>query len=169
MKVLFQNTTKYTKEAYSQFLVFHNDRFGFKYHAYTLFITIMLAFCFTLHVKYSNSIYAAIFLLAIILFLIWRIFHPAITVRKEYKSKQIEEEFDFTFKFYENHFEVHFNKDYYKVRYYKIRKVFENVDYLYIYVNADHAFLLNKENFSIGNSKDFVEFIKKKCPLKYRK
>lgn len=168
MKILFKNTTQYSNQVYSDFLIFHNELYGFKYHATTLLITFLFAFCFVLHVKSSNTIYAIGFLLAIVLFLAWRVFHPVFITKKEYKKDQIAKSYTYTFTFYEDYFEIRHKKEFDKRRY-KLYKVFETNRYFYLYVNHDYSYLIDKQNFEIGTCEEFSNFMKKKFPLKYYK
>ena len=53
--------------------------------------------------------------------------------------------------------------------YLKLYKVFETQDYFYLYIDEEHAALVNKKGFKIGNVEAFTDFIKKKCLFKYSK
>ena len=49
-----------------------------------------------------------------------------------------------------------------KVSYWKIYKLFETDEFFYIYIDKNHAFLLKKDKFSIGNVDDFNIFLKRR-------
>ena len=49
-----------------------------------------------------------------------------------------------------------------KFNYYKLYKVFETEHYFYLYINKNYSFVLSKDGFNIGSSKDFYKFIKRK-------
>ena len=49
-----------------------------------------------------------------------------------------------------------------------IKKIFETDENFFLYTDEKHSLILDKDGFEIGNSKDFAEFIKRKCPFKYR-
>ena len=143
MKVLFKNKTKYTKEMYKEFLEFHEEKYGTTYYLYTI-----------------------IFILA---FVFWRFYHPIKTVKKEIKSKKIEEEQEFTFKFYDKNFLLYGKKLNVKMYYWQLKRVFETEDKFYLYLDKTDAFILDKQGFEIGNVDDFREFIKRKCIFRYKK
>ena len=96
-------------------------------------------------------------------FILWRIFHPVSEISKEYKSEKIKKEKEFTFKFYDKFFTVEDDKQYSKIKYYKLYKVFEIPDFFYLYIDKKHAFLIDKSKFKTSNSSEFSIFIKKKC------
>ena len=92
MNMLFKNTTKYSKECYENFLIFHNKKFGVSSNFYTLLIVILMAFCIVLQLKAGNTQLVFIFILTLICFLLWRIFHPIKEVKDEFESKKIQKE-----------------------------------------------------------------------------
>ena len=65
MNMLFKNTTKYSKECYENFLIFHNKKFGVSSNFYTLLIVILMAFCIVLQLKAGNTQLAFIFILVV--------------------------------------------------------------------------------------------------------
>ena len=46
--------------------------------------------------------------------------------------------------------------------------LFETEDFFYLYITKEHAALVNKKGFKIGDSDSFSEFIKNKCKFKYK-
>ena len=87
-------------------------------------------------------------------------------IQKELKTEKFEKEQTFTFKFYEKYFSISNNKQIEEIKYWKLYKVYESKEFFYLYIDKEHAFLLNKSTFVKGNPEDFFKFIKKKCLLK---
>ncbi|MFR5312825.1 MAG: YcxB family protein [Clostridia bacterium] len=121
-----------------------------------------------MQVKYHYYSLAICFCIIFCVFIFWRLFHPIYEVKKEFKSKKISQEQVFTFKFYEKYFTICHNMDYSKMKYYKLYKIYETKTFFYLYIDNDHAFLINKSGFVRGLSDDFSKFINKKCLFKYK-
>ena len=102
MNMLFKNTTKYSKECYENFLIFHNKKFGVSSNFYTLLIVILMAFCIVLQLKAGNTQLVFIFILTLICFLLWRIFHPIKEVKDEFESKKFKKNLHLFFVFMRN-------------------------------------------------------------------
>lgn len=162
MEKLFENTTTYTPEVYNDFVIFHNQKYSLKYHLYTLFILFLIVFCMVLQFLYGNIALGILFVFAMVLFLVWRVFHPTFFVKKEAKSDKVQKQMKNTYSFYDKYMTIKNSKDNIKLGYYKLYKVFENDDYFYLYINKNYSFVLAKDTFSIGNSNEFYKFIKKK-------
>ena len=47
-------------------------------------------------------------------------------------------------------------------------KIFETNEFFYLYLDSRHSLILDKSGFTKGTPTEFKDFIKKKCPLKYR-
>lgn len=169
LKILFKNKTKYTKDIYKQFVEFHSKKYNFQYTLFNIFIIALILFCIVLQISYKYYGIAIITCIIFTCFCLYRYFHPISVVSKELKGKTISEEKSFTFKFYEKYFNVYDKLDHSTVKYYKLRKVFETENFFYLYIDKNHAFILNKENFSIGKPTDFSDFIKKKCIFRFKK
>lgn len=169
MKILFKNTTKYTKAIYKEFVEFHNKKYNFQYTLFNIFIIALLIFFVICQISYKYYVLAIISCIIFTTFCLYRYFHPISVVVKELNGKTIKEEKSFTFKFYDKYFKVESGMELNLVKYYKLRRCFETKDFFYLYIDKTHAFLINKENFSIGNSKDFSKFIREKCFLKFKK
>ena len=162
MKLLFKNTTRYTKAVYDKFLVFHRKKYHFTYTAYTAIVVAFILFGLILQVKYHNFSIAIALCCVLTFFLLWRFFRPISEVSKEYKSDKIQKEKEFTFKFYEKFFTVEDKKEISKIKYYKLYKVFETSDFFYLYIDKTHSFLIDKSKFKKNNPFEFSSFIKKK-------
>lgn len=169
MKILFKNTTKYTKSLYDRFLAFHSEKYRFTYMAYTAIIIAFILFGLILQVKYHNYTIAILLCCGLTAFIFWRFFRPISEVSKEYKSDKIQKEQEFTFKFYPNFFIVQDDKEFSEIKYYELYRAFETEDYFYLYIDKTHAFLLDKTTFKKDNPSEFSAFIKKKCWWKYKK
>ena len=162
MKVLYKNTTKYTKEAYEKFLTFHQKKFGLKYKIGTVIGVILLVFCAIMNFRYGSTLIGMVFLLGITGFLIYRYNNPIKKIMKERNSDKIKNEREFTFSFYSSYIKIVGEKVKSNVRYWHLKKVYEDKGFIYLYIDEEHAFVLKKDGFSIGNYKDFMSFIKKK-------
>ena len=55
-----------------------------------------------------------------------------------------------------------------RLKYYKIYKAYENKDFIYLYINKDYAFILEKSGFLIGDADLFKKFIKNKIKFKFK-
>lgn len=169
LKVLFKNKTKYTKETYKQFVEFHSNKYHFSYTLFTAVIIFLILFCLILQISYKYYSLALITCIAFTCFCLYRYFHPISVVTKELKGKTLQEEKSFTFKFYEKYFKIQDKLQTDTVKYYQIHKVFETKNFFYLYIDRTHAFIINRENFSIGTPADFSEFLKKKCIFRFKK
>lgn len=168
LKTLFENTTKYSKDVYNKFIAFHSKKYHFTYVAYTALVAALILFCLILQVKYHNFTIAIVFCCGLTFFILWRFFKPISEVSKEYKSDKIQNEKEFTFKFYNNFFTVEDNKEYIKMNYFQLYKVFETHDFFYLYIDKKHSFLIEKSKFKNNDSSLFSSFIKRKCWWKYK-
>lgn len=167
MKVLYKNKTKYTKEIYSKFLEFHQNKYGKSYYLYTIVLIILLIFCIIVQSQSKNYLLAILTCAILIGFFVWRSFHPIRTIEKELKSKKIQKEQEFIFKFYDKYFKVYSQKIDNKIYYWQLKKVFETSHFFYLYIDKTHAFLISKQGFDIGTSEQFTKFIHKKCIFKF--
>ena len=166
MEPLFINKTKYSKQVYKKFIEFHQNKYGRQYSLYTIVVVLLFIFCLAMQIRYDNFQLASIFILAIILFLLWRFFHPIKELKDELKSDKLQEEQTFTFSFYPNFFIISNGSEKNKCYYWKLYKVFETSDFIYLYINKKYAYLLSKKCFCSGNYNDFNSFIRKKCWLR---
>lgn len=166
MKILFKNKTKYTKDVYKKYLEFHQEKFGRKYTFTTIVIILLLSFCIITNLIYKNYPTACLLIIALISYCFYQFFYPVKKIQKELKTEKFEKEQTFTFKFYEKYFSISNNKQIEEIKYWKLYKVYESKEFFYLYIDKEHAFLLNKSTFVKGNPEDFFKFIKKKCLLK---
>ena len=166
MKILFKNKTKYTKQIYQKYLQFHQSKYGNKYTFTTIVTILFLCFCFIMNLKYSNYNTSILLVIVLIVFCFYRFFYPVKKVEKELKTEKFENEKEFTFTFYEKFFIISDTKSSEKIKYWKLYKVYETDEFFYLYINKDHAFLLDKSTFIRGNTTEFLKFLKKKTWFK---
>lgn len=162
MEILFKNKTKYTKQSYEKYLQFHQNKYGDKYKFNTIVIILLICFCLIMNLKYNNYNTAIILIIALITFCFYRLFYPVKKVKKELKTEKFEKEKEFTFTFYDKFFVISDKKLSEQIRYWKLHKVYETKDFFYLYINKDHAFLLDKSAFTKGDISKFLQFLKKK-------
>ena len=119
-----------------------------------------------MQLKAGNTQLAFIFILTLICFLLWRIFHPIKEVKDEFESKKIQKESTFIFRFYKKYFTISDSNNFEKIKYWKLYKIYETNDFFYLYINKDHAFLLEKNTFTKGDISTFYIFVKRKIWFK---
>lgn len=169
MKLLFKNKTKYTKKVYDEFLNFHSNHYKYRHLLYTFFISFLIVFLIMVQIKAHNINISIIFCIVLTCFILWRIFRPISEVSEEYQSDKIQNEKEYTFKFYEKNFSVSDFKSILNAKYSDLYRIFETDNFFYLYIDKKHSLLLEKENFAKGTYDDFSEFIKKKCWYKYKR
>lgn len=162
MNILFKNKTKYTKNAYQKYLNFHQTKFGTNYKFTTILTILLLCFCIIITLKNSYYTTSFIFIIFLAIFCFYRFLYPVKKIEKEIKTEKFEKEKEFTFTFYENFFIISDKNSSEQIKYLKLYKVYETDDFFYLYINKDHAFLLDKYTFLIGDTSDFLKFLKKK-------
>ena len=168
LKILFKNTTKYTKDTYSEFVKFHNKKYNFTYILYTIICSALFLFCIVFQVNKHLYNLAILFCVAITCFILWRFFKPISDVSKELNGDTLKNEKEFSFKFYNDYFIISDNTTYSKMKYFELYKVYETTNFFYLYTDRTHSFLINKSNFSIGTPVDFSEFIHKKLRFRFK-
>lgn len=128
----------------------------------------LILFFIMLYVQYHHYGIALIFCACLTAFILWRYFHPIEEVRNDYQSEKVTNEHVFTFSFYDTYFKVFSEEEYSMIAYKDLYKVFETDAFFYLYLDHSHSLLLDKSGFKKGNSLEFSDFIKKKCPFKYK-
>lgn len=166
MKILFKNKTKYTKEIYEKYLQFHQNKFKNKYTFTTIVTILLLSFCIIINLQYLK--YSTAFILFAILgaFCFYRFIYPNKQVEKELKTEKFKKEKEFTFTFYEKFFVISDKKKSEKIKYWKLYRVYETKEFFYLYIDKNHAFLLDKSTFIKGNTSKFLKFLKRKTWFK---
>ena len=84
-------------------------------------------------------------------------------------KKMINNKKEFSFFFYQKYIKIKCGRKFDRLRYFELYKIFETKEYFFLYTDENHSLILDKEGFEIGNPKEFSDFMKKKCPLKYKK
>ena len=168
LEILFKNKTKYTNQVYKDFLDFHDTKFGIKELVYVLFISILILLCTILYLYKGYFLHSFLCFIILLFFLYWKILKPFFELKKDFNSEKITQEKTFKFVFYNNYFKIFNDLEYSKVKYFNLYKVFETNEFIYFYLDNDHALLLDKNGFYFGNKDDFSKFIKKKCWYKYK-
>lgn len=149
MKVLFKNTTKFSKDIYTNFLIFHSKTYDLSYFLYTIGILLLLLFCMAVQISSQHYYLVAIYIAIFLAFLFYRFFHPIKTVKKEYNSDKITQESNITYLFFEKYYIVHYNNCSRTMYYRNIRRVFETDTFFYFYLDKTHAYLIQKNTFTL--------------------
>ncbi len=168
MKLLFKNITTYSQDIYDEFLNFHSRKFSFKYHLVSLMISMLILFLIMLYIQNHYYELAVIFCACLTSFILYRYFSPIEEVSKDYHSDKITKQLSFTFSFYNKYFKVYTKKRYSVIPYRKLYKIFETDTFFYLYLDNRHSFIVDKSGFKKGTPIAFRDFIKKKCPFKYK-
>ena len=162
MKVLFKNTTKYTKENCNNFLEFHTNKYGKKELLKMILFGICILYILIFNVVYKNWLLVlCVILLSVIIYLI----EKSKSGRQSKSRKKVKE---FTFYFYEKHIKIKYRREFERLNYFQLYKIFETDEYFFLYLDKKNSLILSKDGFEIGTPKDFSTFIKNKCPLKYK-
>lgn len=165
MKILFKNNTNYTKENYNAFIEFHKNKYGIK--TLLKLAVIILCVCYIMIINIINRNYKA--LLAIVLIVLFLYLYNKISAQRENNNNKKNNRRKFSFYFYERYIKIKCGKKFDRIIYLNIHKVFETDKYFFLYTDENHSLILNKEGFEIGTPEEFSKFIKKKCPLKFKK
>lgn len=161
MKILFKNTTKYDKENCDNFINFHANKYGKKELLKYLLMFIVFVYMLIFNIIYKNWY----FILALIVIVILAYFiNRKKETKKQKKKKRVQE---YTFYFYERYIKIRYRRQFDRILYLQIKKIFETDENFFLYTDDKHSLILDKDGFTIGNSKQFSKFIKKKCPFKY--
>ena len=166
-KLLFKNSTKYSKKVYDEFTRFHNDKNSLSYDLFTIFIIVLLIYCLVMTIKNKIVFLAVIFGVALIVWVAYRLFNPVFFYKKEVNKKDVSKEKTFKFYFYDNYFKIRDNLDYNTIYYFRLHKVYETKNFFYLYFDKKYSFIVDKSGFSQGTAEEFSKFIKNKMWLKY--
>ena len=152
MKVLFKNTTKYTKEncnQFLQFIEFHSKKYGKKELIKLILFGIAILYILTFNIFYRNWILVlSLLALGIILYVL----RNMQIAEKEKKQKKVKE---FTFYFYERYIKIKHRREFERLPYFKLHKVFETQEYFYLYLDEKSSLILRKDGFEIGTPEEF--------------
>lgn len=162
MKILFKNTTKYDKENCDNFVEFHSNKFGKKELLEMLLVGICILYILIFNIIYKNW---SLVLLALVVGVILYLFQQS-KVKKNNKSKKKVKEY--TFYFYEKHIKIKCRRQFERLKYFQLHKIYETDEYFFLYLDEKSSLILNKAGFEVGTPKQFTKFMKSKCPFKYR-
>lgn len=164
MKILFKNTTKYDKENRDNFINFHKEKYGAKELIKRLLLLICILYILLFNLININ--WHSLLIIVPIGIAIYFINKYKNKLQRNKNKKQKDKEFSFFF--YEGHIKVKCKRQFERMSYFEIKKIFETDDNFFLYTDDTHSLILDKEGFEIGDKKNFAEFIKRKCPFKYR-
>ena len=161
MKILFKNTTKYDKENRNNFITFHIDKYGKKELLKYALIGICIIYIVIFNLINKNWI------LILALILIGGIMYLFNRMKEQENQKQKKKVKQYTFFFYEKYIKIKHRRQFERMMYFEVKKIFETDENFFLYTDESHSLILDKEGFEIGSPKEFSEFIKRKCPFKY--
>lgn len=162
MKVLFKNTTKYTKENCDNFLEFHSNKYGTKELIKLILAIICAGYIIIFNVINMNW---TLLLMAILVGFMIYFYEKNKYVEEKKNKKKIKE---FTFYFYEKHIKIKYKRNFERLKYFQLHKIFETDEYFFLYLDDKQSLILSKSGFEVGTPKAFSKFIKGKCPFKYK-
>lgn len=162
MRILFKNTTKYTKENCDNFVEFHSNKYGKKELLKLVLVGICILYILIFNIIYKNW---RLVLGAIVIGVILYLFQQCKIEKNNKNKKKVKE---YTFYFYEKHIKVKHRRQFERLKYFQLHKIFETDEYFFLYLDEKSSLILNKAGFEVGTPKEFSKFIKNKCPLKYR-
>ena len=160
MKVLFKNTTKYTKENCNNFEKFHVNKFGGKELTQIILMSLLFLYMLIFNIVYKNWIFILFVIILGIIIYFFKKYKPTQKVKNKMQT--------FTFYFYNHYIKIRHKKNFERLTYFNIHKIYETDKYFFLYLDEKNSLILSKEGFEIGEAKEFSKFIKSKCPLKYR-
>ncbi len=166
-KLLFKNSTQYSKKLYDEFTRFHNEKFSFSYNIFTIFILVLLIYALIVTMKNKIIFLAIVFALSILGFSTYRFFSPMMFYKKEVSKKSVTKEKIFKFYFYDKYFKIRDNLNYDIIPYFRLYKVFETTNFFYLYFTRKYSFIIDKAGFTQGTAEEFSKFIKDKMWIKY--
>ena len=162
MKILFENTTKYTKKIYEEFLTFHSDTFKISYFLFNTIVFVLLLFVICMNIYYNFFLITIILFVILALFIYIKYIKPIFNVRDDYTSDKIQNEESFTFKFYDDKFSVENSSSIHTHKYLDLYKIYENSRFYYLYIDKTHSYILSKNNFINSTDKYFIRFLSTK-------
>ena len=168
-KKLFVNKTVYNAKVYEEFLQFHGKRYNLAYWLYTGIWTVVLFFCIIIAFGSQMSTQAVLINIILVCFIGYRILKPKFIIKRELKGDKVSDSSLNTFSFYDNYLMVANKEGKFRYKFLMLRRVFETNSFFYLYVSRENAFLIDKNGFSLGTSKEFSDFIKGKCKFKFKK
>ncbi len=169
MEALFKNKTTFSQENYMKLVAFHQKKNNWKYWLYTATFSILLIICLAFQLIAKDYLFVFICLFILFGFLAYRFINPYHKTRKELSSDKVQNHMINYYFFYEKYFKIKNKLGTSKLKYYKLYKVYETKEYFYLYIAKDYAFILDKNGFEIGSTKQFSQFMKHKMRFKFSK
>lgn len=169
MEALFKNKTTFSQENYMKLVAFHQKKNNWKYWLYTATFSILLIICLAFQLIAKDYLFVFICLFILFGFLAYRFINPYHKTRKELSSDKVQNHMINYYFFYEKYFKIKNKLGTSKLKYYKLHKVYETKEYFYLYIAKDYAFILDKNGFEIGSTKQFSQFMKHKMRFKFSK
>ena len=167
MKILFKNNTKYTKEKYNDFIEFHKNKYGKK--MIIKFVITVICVLYILIFNIINKNWLVILLLTGIAIMFYLLNNVKNNKIQKQNKKMLRDRNQFTFFFYEHFIKIKCGRKFDRIRYFELYKIFETKEYFFLYVDETHSLIVSKEGFEIGTAREFSDFIRKKCLLKYNR
>lgn len=167
MKILFKNITEYNRDNYNQFIKFHQEKFGTKTLIKFGIIGLCLIYILIANLINKNWRFVGIFFLIGVV--VYGLSKLIITTQTQENKNNIKNKKKFTFFFYENYIKVKCGRKFRRIMYFELYKIFQTNEHFFLYTDEDHSLILSKDGFEIGTPKSFDMFIRKKCPLKYKR
>ena len=139
MKILFKNTTKYTKENTNSLVEFHANKYGKREFIKTILYAVAFMYILIFNIICKNwFLVLGAILLSIIIY------------------------------FIEKNIKIKCRRQFERLKYFQLHKIFETEEFFFLYLDEKNSLILSKEGFEVGTAKGFSKFIKNKCPFKYR-
>ena len=168
MEPLFKNKTTLSSKNYIELVKFHQKENNWKYFLYTAFYSILFVIFIAIQIASKYYFPAILVFICFFGFLVYRFIEPYYKTKKEFQSEKVQKNLVNFYLFYERYFEVRNKMGSSRLKYYKIYKAYENKDFIYLYINKDYAFILEKSGFLIGDADLFKKFIKNKIKFKFK-
>ena len=124
MKILFKNTTEYSRENYNEFIKFHTEKFGTKTLIKYGIIGLCLLYILISNLTNKNWKFIGIFL--IIGLVVYGLSKLMITSQTEERKKIMKNKKKITFFFYENYIKVKCGRNFERVGYFELYKIYKN-------------------------------------------
>lgn len=167
MELLFENKTECTDKEYEKYLQIYQKEYAVQERLNTIIYFIFLIFCIIFAIN-EKQIALGIGLIVIMIIFIWYKFIRPYKLLQKTQKKTTLEQYICHYKFYKNNFTVNAPEGTATIFYFKLYKVIETNTNFYIFISKENGFILSKEGFTKGKTKEFSNFISKKTMLKYK-
>ena len=168
MEEIFENKTRYSQKEYDVFLKEYKKEYASSEYASMIFYILFFGLCMIFAFKEKETVLGIVLLIGLVIYIWYRLIRPVIRTEKDRKSPKLSGNFINTYKFYKNYFNVENPEGKAQIFYFKLYRVVETNQYIYIYISRENAFIVSKNGFTNGNPREFSKFIKKKVLFKYK-